>query len=131
VVGGKRRVLIVDDEPDIRMLVVSSLRHSDEFEVVAEAANGHQAIEAATTHQPDVILLDIAMPELNGIAALATIKAVSPGSLVIVLTAYPAETRAEQAFTQGADAYMEKSDLINEMIPALRAALESHGRSLR
>ena len=126
---GAKRVLIVDDEPDIRMLVVSALRNSEEFVVVAQAADGHQAIEAATTHQPDVVLLDIAMPELSGIAALATIKSVSPASVVIVLTAYPAETRAEQAFTQGADAYMEKNDLVNEMIPALRAAVKRYGDS--
>ena len=127
--GVKRRVLIVDDEPDIRMLAVSALRHSEEFVVVAEAADGHQAIEAAMTHQPDLVLLDIAMPELNGIAALATIKAVSPASVIIVLTAYPAETRAEQAFTHGADAYMEKNDLVNELIPARRAAVASKGRA--
>lgn len=129
--GLKRSVLIVDDEPDIRMLVVTALRGSDEFTVVAEAGDGHQAIEAAATHQPDVVLLDIAMPELNGIAALATIKAVSPGSVVIVLSVYPAEARAEQAFTHGADAYMEKNDLINGMVPALRTALESHEREAR
>ena len=125
----KRRVLIVDDEPDIRMLVEAALRNSEEFEVVAQAADGQQAIDQATAHQPDLVLLDLAMPGINGIAALGTIKQVSPGSIVIVLTAYPPETRAEQAFSHGADAYMEKTDLIHGMVPALRAALESLGRS--
>ncbi|MBW3562867.1 MAG: response regulator [Actinobacteria bacterium] len=102
------RVLLVDDATDIRMLVRMGLRRDGRFDVVGEASNGVEAIEQAAQHQPDVVLLDVAMPLMDGLEALPRIRDVAPDARVVILSGFTSESMQEGATTQGADAYLEK-----------------------
>jgi len=103
-------VLLVDDNAAIRQVLAdlfSSLTKPTKFEVVAEAGNGSQAISLAGRHQPDLVILDIDMPEMGGLAALPRILAAAPGTQVIVFSA--AEAR-DVAIKLGAAAFVPKGD---------------------
>jgi CheY-like chemotaxis protein len=126
-ISSRRSVVIVDDEEDIRLLLRMALERSELLEVVAEAADGNEAIRAANTHHPDVVLLDLTMPGLDGLSALPALRAASPHSLIVVLTAMPAETRAEAAFRSGADGYLEKVDLAGNLVPVVEQFLQDRG----
>lgn len=102
------RVLLVDDAADIRMLVRMGLRRDGRFDVVGEASNGVEAIERAEEHQPDVVLLDVAMPVMDGLEALPKIRDVAPRARVVILSGFTSESMHEGATAQGADAYLEK-----------------------
>lgn len=117
------RVLLVDDAADIRMLVRIGLRRDGRFDVVGEASNGAEAIERAEEHQPDVVLLDVAMPVMDGLEALPRIRDVAPGARVVILSGFTSESMREGATAQGADAYLEKgtplpriSELLAEVV---------------
>jgi CheY-like chemotaxis protein len=126
--GAPTRVLIVDDHDDIRMLLRVWLEGDPGFEVAAEAADGHAAIEAARATKPDVALLDVQMPGMSGIEALPLIKAVAPECAVIVFSA--GEQRTE-AFAAGAVAYVSKTEPMVAVLGAVSeaAAGRSGGRS--
>lgn len=122
--GAPTRVLIVDDHEDIRMLLRVWLEGDPGFEVAAEAADGHRAIEAARATKPDVALLDLQMPGMSGIEALPLIKAVAPECAVIVFSA--GEQRTE-AFAAGAVAYVSKTESMGAILGAVTEA--AAGRS--
>src|SRR5581483_5239619 len=84
------RVLVVDDSPDIRLLVCRSVESLPGVEVVGEAADGASAVAEAARLQPDLVLLDLAMPGMDGLEALPRIKAAVPGCEVIALSGFPA-----------------------------------------
>ena len=84
----QHRVLLVDDHPVVRHGMRSTFADVAEFTIVGEADNGEQAVKLATELRPDVVLMDIAMPKLNGIEATKQIKAICPASAVLILTAY-------------------------------------------
>lgn len=105
------RILLVDDDRDVRLVVRLSLERGDTFEVVGEAADGHEAIELAEELQPDVVLLDVMMPEMSGHEALPELLRVSPQSMLVMLSALPAGSQGEPALSAGAFAYIEKSSL--------------------
>ena len=117
---GQWRVLVVDDEPDIRLLIRLLLRQDKRFTVVAEAEDGASAIELAGVHQPDFVLLDIAMPGTNGWAALPQIRESVPGCRVVMCSA--ASPSDHRQHLSGADAYVEKLD-IRDQIPEVLVAL--------
>lgn len=102
------RVLIADDTPDIRMLLRWSLDPDDRFDVVAEASNGQEAVDAARSAQIDVVLLDLAMPVMDGLQAIPIIKESSPATKIVVLSGFDAEAMGDEAMARGADAYLEK-----------------------
>ena len=102
------RVLIVDDEPDMRMIERLSLAHDPRFVVVGEAGDGSEAIAAASQTQPDVVLLDLAMPFMSGMDALPAIRKASPRSQVVMLSALPADRHEPEALARGATAYLDK-----------------------
>lgn len=104
-------VLVADDTPELRLVVRMLLERAGGFDVVAEASDGHEAIELAERHRPDVVLLDLTMPRLSGADALHRIREVSPRSVVIVLTGYQRHERIEELLKGGAHAALEKSDL--------------------
>jgi CheY-like chemotaxis protein len=114
------RVLVVDDEPDIRLLIRLLLRQDKRFTVVGEASDGESAVEMAAAHQPDFVLLDVAMPGLNGWAALPQIRESVPGCRVVMCSA--ASPEDHQQHIDEADAYVEKLD-IRDQIPDLLVAL--------
>ena len=114
------RVLVVDDEPDIRLLIRLLLRNDKRFTVVGEACDGESAIEMAAAHKPDFVLLDIAMPGVNGWAALPQIRESVPGCRVVMCSA--ASPHDHKQHLPEADAYVEKLD-IREQIPDVLVAL--------
>jgi CheY-like chemotaxis protein len=117
---GAVRVLIVDDVADLRLLLGSLLSGHPGVEVVAEAENGEQAIALAELHQPDLIVLDLAMPVLDGVSALPRLRMVAPRSRVVVLTAVPKASDPGTA-ALGAAAYVEKTVATDRLVPDVLA----------
>jgi len=103
-------VVVVDDEPDV-VYLLSLLLERDGFTVAATASDGEQGIDAVREHQPDVVLLDLAMPTLDGEAALPTLVLEAPRTMVVVLSAHVDPERARGLFARGAFAVYEKGDL--------------------
>ncbi len=116
------RTLICDDVEDIRVLLRMSLELDGSFEIVAEASNGREAVEAAERLEPDVILLDLSMPEMDGLEALPILGRVSPRSRVVVLSGFEASKMAARAAALGAVHYLEKGASPRRVCAAVRAA---------
>jgi DNA-binding NarL/FixJ family response regulator len=116
------RVLVCDDVEAYRALMRYTLPEDPGIEVVGEAANGQAAIERAGELQPDVVLLDMTMPFLDGIDAIPQVLARAPGARVVALSGWGADRMADAAFAQGAVAYVEKSDDVQAVRDAVRAA---------
>ena len=115
------RVVLADDTRDIRLLLSLALELAGGFQVVGEAADGNEAIEQATAHQPDVLLLDLAMPVLDGLQALPKIREHAPDSLVVVLSGFGADAMGEEAVRLGATTYVQKGVNPTELAEQLRA----------
>jgi CheY-like chemotaxis protein len=115
------RVLIVDDTADVRLLVRMLLAERGGIDVVAEATNGLEAIELSAALQPDLIVLDIAMPELDGLAALPRLRSVAPDSRIVMLSAFPRASLEAVALAAGAAAYVEKTVATEELVDELVA----------
>jgi two-component system NarL family response regulator len=102
------RVLVVDDHALLRTGVANIINQEPELEVVAEAANGIEAVEAFARHRPDVTLMDLRMPGMEGVEAVRRIRAIDPLARVIVLTTYDADEDIARALQAGAKAYILK-----------------------
>ena len=113
------RVLLVDDVPDLRLIVRMVLERTEQFEVVAEAGDGYEAIAMAEECQPDLTLLDLSMPRMNGVEALPRIREVAPASKVVILSGWEPD-RAVERTGAGAVAYLEKgispTRLVDELL---------------
>ena len=120
--GQPLRVLLIDDVPEIRALVRLSLEHSKGFEVVAEGGTGREAISLAAEHQPDVLLLDVVMPDVNGLEAIPHIARVAPRCRIVVFSGDKDPALADQARALGAVDFIEKTLPITELHPRLLAA---------
>jgi DNA-binding NarL/FixJ family response regulator len=118
------RVLIADDEPMIRAGVRAVLATDPDIEVVAEAADGHDAVELARRHRPAVAILDIRMPRINGIDAAAEIRSTVPGTSVIILTTFGEDDYILRALSGGATGFLIKSGEPEELIAGVRAVAE-------
>ncbi|MEV5123631.1 response regulator transcription factor [Streptomyces decoyicus] len=116
------RVLLADDEEMIRHGVRLILRHADGIEVVAEAANGAEAVRLAAELRPDVVLLDIRMPVLDGLAAVEPLVALGPAPQVVMLTTFGDEENVLRALRAGATGFLLKDEGPQELISAVRAA---------
>ncbi|HEX9890261.1 MAG TPA: ATP-binding protein [Nitriliruptorales bacterium] len=106
--AGVARVLVVDDAEDLRMLLKITVSSREGFEVVGEAADGVAAIEAAEELRPDVILLDLAMPVMDGFEALPRLRQILPDAAIVVLSGFDAARMEHRALDLGADRYVEK-----------------------
>jgi DNA-binding NarL/FixJ family response regulator len=115
------RVLVVDDAPDIRGLLKLVLELDSEFRVVAEAANGEEAVRLTAELQPDLVVLDIAMPVMDGMDALRQLREVSPKTKVVMYSAYDSGWLAERARGFGAVAYIDKTDGVVDLVGRLRS----------
>lgn len=117
-------VLVVDDSADLRELISMVIeRHPGGWQVVATAAEGQEAIEEARVRQPDLVLLDIAMPVMDGMQALPLIREAAPRAVVVMISGYPFATAGQGALDAGAHGYLEKSDLVRSLIPRLEHIL--------
>ena len=114
------QILIVDDNPQVRSGIRTLLQTHQDWTICGEASDGIEAIQKAGEFKPEVILLDISMPKMNGLTALPLILEKSPGSQIIVLTLHESVDTARVASRVGASAYITKS-LMNELLPALEA----------
>ena len=119
--GHRDRVLIVDDAANLRELLTLLLEIEDDFDVVGTAADGKQAVEAARILQPDLVLLDLAMPVMDGLQALPLLRANVPGARIVIFSGFEHQALAEEAVKAGADAYIEKGTSVTHLVAQLRA----------
>jgi DNA-binding NarL/FixJ family response regulator len=118
------RVLVVDDYEPWRSFASSTLQKQPELRIVGEAADGLEAVQIAQQLQPDLILLDIGLPTLNGITAVRRIKEVCPGSKILFVSENRSRDIAEEALRTGAHGYVVKSAATTELLPAVEAVLQ-------
>jgi DNA-binding NarL/FixJ family response regulator len=101
-------VVLADDTEEIRHLLRLALSTDDRFTVVGEASDGAQAVEVAAKFRPDAIVLDLAMPVMDGLQAIPLIKKRTETTKIVVFSAFEADQMSSEALAQGADAYIEK-----------------------
>ena len=124
--GEKYRVLVVDDISETRENIIRSLLFNDNIEVVGTAANGYQAIELAKKLKPEVVIMDVNMPDMDGIHATATIRREVPSAQVIILTIQDDLDYMRNAMLAGARDFLTKPPMIDELNAAVqRAAIYS------
>ncbi|MEA2263229.1 MAG: hypothetical protein QOJ51_6054 [Acidobacteriaceae bacterium] len=115
------RILSVDDHPLIRQGVAGLVATQADMNLIAEAANGRDAIQQFHRHRPDITLMDLQMPEMNGLDAIIAIRGESPEARIIVLTTYAGDVQALRALKAGARAYLLKDSLHKELLATIRA----------
>jgi DNA-binding NarL/FixJ family response regulator len=118
------RIIVVEDYEPFRQLICSMLQERAEFQVIGQASDGLEAIEKAEELQPDLILLDIGLPKLDGIAAGRQIRKVVPKSKIVFLSQETDTEIVKAAFSAGANGYVVKSDAGEEMFEALNAVIQ-------
>ena len=119
------RVLLADDVPDMRLLVQIALERNEGFEVVGHAGDGEQAVQLAGELKPDVVVLDMAMPKLDGLQAIPLIHKAAPGVRILVLSGFAGETISERAISSCASAYLEKGVPYQEIVNGVRSVFNS------
>ena len=115
------RVVIADDTPDIRLLLRAALGREGGFEVVGDAGDGAEAIRVAAETQPDAIILDLAMPVIDGLQAIPQILRESPRTRIMVMSAFTRSGMQAEALAAGAHAYIEKGESLESIIRGVRA----------
>jgi DNA-binding NarL/FixJ family response regulator len=119
-------VLLVDDHGLVRAGLAALVESAEDLTVVGQAADGRQAVAEAERLRPDVVLMDLSMPVLDGVAATRAVMDLSPGSSVVVLTSFSDRDRVEQALRAGAVGYVLKDCEPGELLAAVRAAARGH-----
>ncbi len=129
--GGEQtriRVLAVDDHPLLREGIAAVVGNQADMIMVAEATNGREAVERFREHRPDVTLMDLRMPEMDGVEAIAAIRQEFPLARVIVLTTYKGDVQAVKAFKAGAYGYLLKNMVRKELVDTIRSVHTGHRR---
>ena len=124
----RARLLIVDDHDLIRESTQLMLEGEPDLEVVGEAANGHHALELCRQLRPDLVLMDVRMPEMDGLTATREIKKEMPAISVLVVSAYESEDYRREAASAGATDYILKDAERRQLLEAVRAALGQRGK---
>ncbi|MFZ0590233.1 MAG: response regulator transcription factor [Bryobacteraceae bacterium] len=115
------RILAVDDHPIFRQGIAGLLADQADMSLVAEAANGYEAIQQFRAHHPDITLMDLQMPEMNGLDAMIAIRNEFPDARIVVLTTYTGDIQVLRALKAGARAYLIKNLLYKELLETIRA----------
>jgi DNA-binding NarL/FixJ family response regulator len=115
------RILAVDDHPIFRQGITSLLGDHPDMQLVAEASNGIEAVGQFRVHKPDVTLMDLQMPEMNGLDAIMSIRDEFPEAKIIVLTTYSGDVQVLRALKAGARAYLIKNTLHKDLVSTIRA----------
>jgi DNA-binding NarL/FixJ family response regulator len=115
------RILTVDDHPLLRKGIAALVNGEPDLKLVAEASNGKEAVDAFRAHRPDVTLMDLQMPEVDGIDAIDRIRREFPEARIIVLTTYSGDTQVLRALKAGARGYILKGHVHKELLDAIRA----------
>jgi DNA-binding NarL/FixJ family response regulator len=117
------RVLVADDSETMRRVIRKLLQEHSDIAIVSEAPNGAEAIDEAREHTPDVVILDIAMPVLNGISAARLIKTSLPAVKILMLSQFDARAFMKESFAAGANGYVANTDTGSELLPGIEAIL--------
>jgi DNA-binding NarL/FixJ family response regulator len=125
--GGERwgmsiRVLTVDDHPVVRAGVSALIRRESDMQVVAEAADGEEAVTMCERYRPDVVLMDLRLPKLNGVDALRIIRERNPSARIVALTTYDGDYDIFRALSAGASGYLLKDSIGSDVVQAVRMA---------
>jgi len=116
-------VLLADDHPVVRKSLKSDLETEAGFKVIGEAGDGEEAIKLVSELHPDVVIMDIAMPKMNGIEATRRIKSISPNTIVLVLTVYDDVEHVLGILESGADGYLTKNLSVEDIIKAIQSSI--------
>lgn len=120
------RVIVVDDSEVVRRGICQILRSESDIEIIGEAADGADAVRKAQEHKPDIVLLDITMPVMDGFDAARRIKHELPSTLILMVSQFDSAPYAREAVAAGASEYIMKSNAATELIPALRRIYSEH-----
>jgi DNA-binding NarL/FixJ family response regulator len=115
------RILTVDDHPLLRKGIAALVNTEPDLKLVAEASNGKEAIEAFRTHRPDVTLMDLQMPDVDGLEAINGIRSEFPDARIVVLTTYRGDVQVLRALKAGARGYILKGHVHKELLDTIRA----------
>lgn len=113
------RVVLIEDTPDIRLLLRVALEANGQFQVVGDASDGQRGVEVVRRERPDLVVLDLAMPVMDGMEALAHIRRDLPAVRIVVLSAFDSQPMAERAISAGADAYLQKGTSAKRIVTAI------------
>jgi DNA-binding NarL/FixJ family response regulator len=114
------RVLVVDDAANLRELLSLLLDTEDDFEVIGTASDGAQALAVAEGLQPDIVLLDLAMPVMDGMQALPALRRLLPEALIVIFSGFEQAALVDEALAAGANAYLEKGASVTQLVDLLR-----------
>ena len=114
-----RRVVVIDDDEDMRSLIEILIAVGGRFRVVGTGADGHEGVAVATRLQPDVVILDLEMPHLDGLGAIPLIRERVPNAVIVVFSAFPDPYTLLDVLELGADAYLDKAGAWQQLVEAL------------
>ncbi len=117
------RVLVADDHPVVRTGLAAVIKEEPDLQLVAEAENGERAVALYREHQPDVVLMDLRMPQMDGVEAIRRITGEFPGARILALTTYEGDADIRRALGAGARGYLLKDMLLSDAITAIRSVL--------
>lgn len=120
----KKKILIADDQKVFRNMLTNIISETSDMTVVAEASNGDEALDMASKNDFDLVVLDIAMPGIGGIDVLKELKSIKPYLPVLMLSMFPAEHYELSVLNAGADGYVTKDNMIDDLIKAMRHILD-------
>lgn len=119
------KIVIADDHELLRRGLIATLVEHEGWKIMAEAGNGREAVDAAVKCEPDVVILDVSMPELNGLEATRQILAACPGTRILILTMHESEQVVRDVLDAGAQGYLLKSDAGRDLVAAVEALLHN------
>ena len=120
--GGRIRVVAADDHPVVRAGIAAMLANEPDLDVVGLASNGAEAVALFEAERPDVVLMDLQMPKVDGVSAIRSIRAIDPDARVVALTTYDGDADIHRALSAGACSYLIKDAMIDQLVAAIRAA---------